>query len=92
MDGRIAIIDLPFRRWGETVVHHADLGRSYQPSDWPTEFVRLELRRLTMRWSSRRPMGMTDLPQAALALDDRTRLLWLLGRIDVTGLAPAGIF
>lgn len=92
MDGRIAIVDLPFRRWGETVIHHADLGLGYQPADWPAEFVRLELRRLMMRWASRRPMGMTELPAAALALDDRTRLLWLLGRIDIAELPAAGIY
>jgi len=91
-DGQLAISQLPFRRWGETVIHHSDLGLGYRPADWPADFVRLELRRLTMRWASRRPMGMTELPPAALALDDRTRLLWLLGRAEVPGLPAAGIY
>ncbi|MGD9995293.1 MAG: maleylpyruvate isomerase N-terminal domain-containing protein [Ilumatobacteraceae bacterium] len=90
--GRIATRDVPFRRWGETVVHHADLGLEYTPADWPADWVRLELRRLTMLWTSRRSMGMTDLPPEATRLDDRTRLLWLLGRAEVPGLAPAGLY
>jgi maleylpyruvate isomerase len=89
--GRMAITDLPFRRWGETVVHHSDLGLGYLPAEWPAEFVRLELRRLTMLWNSRRPMGMAELPAAALQLDERTRLLWLLGRVAVPDLPVAGI-
>jgi maleylpyruvate isomerase len=89
--GRLAITDLPFRRWGETVVHHSDLGLDFTPFDWPLEFVRLELRRLTMLWGSRRPMGMVELPADALVLDDLSRLLWLLGRADVPGLPAAGI-
>ena len=44
-----------------------------------------------MLWNSRRPMGMAELPAAALQLDDRTRLLWLLGRTEVPGLPAAGI-
>jgi maleylpyruvate isomerase len=90
--GRLPIAELPFRRWGETVVHHSDLGLGYLPDHWPIEFVRLELRRLTMLFSSRRPMGMAQPPPAAQQLDERTRLLWLLGRTDVPGLPVAGIF
>lgn len=91
MSGRVSITDLPFRRWGETVVHHSDLGLDYTPAQWPAEFVRLEVRRLSMLWASRRPMGMTELPDLALALDERSRLLWLLGRTDVPGLPAAGV-
>jgi maleylpyruvate isomerase len=90
--GRIATRDVPLRRWGETVVHHSDLGLAYTPADWPADWMRLELRRLTMLWTSRRPMGMTDLPPEALVLDERTRLQWLLGRVEVPGLSPAGIY
>ena len=45
-----------------------------------------------MLWASRRPMGMTELPDQALQLDERTRLLWLLGRTDVPALPAAGIY
>ncbi|MDO8391715.1 MAG: maleylpyruvate isomerase family mycothiol-dependent enzyme [Actinomycetota bacterium] len=90
--GVVKIDDLPFRRWRETVVHHADLGLGYTWADWPHEYVRLELQRATMLWASRKPMGLTTLPVAAAALPDSERLAWLLGRTVVPGLEPAGIF
>jgi hypothetical protein len=90
--GPVAINDLPFRRWRETVVHHADLGLAYSWSDWPADYVRVELTRRTMEWASRKPMGLTALPPAALALTDHERVAWLLGRTVVDGLDPAGIF
>ncbi len=90
--GPVRLDDLPFRRWRETVVHHADLGLSYSHRDWPADYVRLETQRATMLWTSRRSMGLTTLPTVALALSDHDRLAWLLGRLDVPGLEPAGIF
>lgn len=90
-NGPVPVSDLPFRRWRETVVHRADLGLGYSWPDWPDDYVRLELARATMLWASRRPMGLTALPGAALALSDHERLAWLLGRTDVPGLDPAGI-
>ncbi len=89
--GPVPASELPFRRWREVVVHHADLGLGYSWRDWPADYVRLELARATMLWASRRPMGMTSLPSAAIVLDDRQRLAWLLGRAEVDGLDPAGI-
>jgi len=93
-DGKeLPTTEVPFRRWRETLVHHADLGDpGFTPDDWPIEYVREELRLLTMRWNARRPMGATGLPQQALRAPEITRLLWLMGRADVDGLAPAGIF
>ena len=90
--GPVAVNDLPFRRWRETVVHHADLGLSYGWRDWPNDYVRVELTRRTMEWASRQPMGMTTLPAALLALSEHERVAWLLGRITLDGLDPAGIF
>ncbi len=90
--GPVAINDLPFRRWREAVVHHADLGLVYSWRDWPDDYVRVELTRRTMEWASRRPMGLTTLPPTALALGERERVAWLLGRITVHGLDAAGIF
>jgi maleylpyruvate isomerase len=85
--------DVPFRRWRETLVHHADLGDpAYTPDDWPTEYVREELSRLTMRWNARLPMGATGLPKQALHAPETTRLLWLMGRVQIEGLGPAGVF
>lgn len=90
--GPVAIDDLPFRRWRETVVHQADLGLSYTWRDWPADYVRLELARMTMLWASRKPMGLTTLPAAAMVLTDHERTAWLTGRTSVEGLDAAGIF
>jgi maleylpyruvate isomerase len=89
---QIPVTDLPFRRWREVVVHHADLGLGYAWSDWPSAYVRLELDRQVMAWRARLGMGLTTLPPAALALDPRERLAWLLGRHHVAGLADPGSF
>jgi len=40
-----------------------------------------------MLWRSRKPMGMTDLPEIAKKLSPSQRLAWLMGRIEVDGLA-----
>ncbi len=90
--GPVAVNDLPFRRWRETVVHHADLGLAYSWRDWPADYVRVELTRRTMEWASRKPMGLTTLPPVALALSEHARVAWLLGRTTVEGLDAAGIF
>lgn len=95
--GSLQINDLPFRRWRETVVHHADCGFvhggvAFTWHDWPSDYVRLELDQMTMLWASRKPMGLTALPAEALAVDDRQRLAWLMGRATIDGLAPAGIY
>jgi maleylpyruvate isomerase len=89
--GSTAIRDLPFIRWREVTVHHADLGIGFTWSDWDAEYVRLELGRLTMLWASRKPMGLTALPAEALAVGAHQRVAWLLGRTDIEGLPPAGI-
>ena len=89
--GRVAIAEVPFRRWREVEVHHADLGLGSGPADWSSEYVRVELHRMTMLWASRRPMGMTQLPPEALALAPHDRLAWLLGRVHIDGLPDAGI-
>ena len=67
-------------------MHHVDLGLGYGPADWPSSYVGLELRTATMAWRASRPMGLTDLPAAALALPPHERLAWLLGRLEVAGL------
>jgi len=88
----IPIGKMPFLRWRETEVHRVDLGLGYEPADWPSTYVRLDQREMEMRWNARRPMGMTGLPPEALAVDPPTRLAWLLGRMTIDGLEPAGIF
>ncbi len=91
MFGPVVMTDVPQRRWTEVEVHHADLGLSYGWQDWPIEFARVEVQRLTMLWNSRRSMGMTGLPSEALAVDDRHRAAWLLGRARIAGLDAAGL-
>jgi maleylpyruvate isomerase len=87
------VADVPFRRWREVLVHHTDLGDdAYTPEQWPPEYVREELERQTMTWNARTPMGTAGLPSEALAVPELTRLLWLMGRRDIEGLEPAGIF
>jgi maleylpyruvate isomerase len=87
--GPVAMRDVPTRRRTEVEVHHADMGLGYSWHEWPTDFVRTEIHRLTMLWNSRQPMGLTGLPAAALAVDERHRAAWLLGRADIDGLEPA---
>jgi maleylpyruvate isomerase len=78
--------DLPFRRWRETEVHHADLGLAFTFEDWSSGYVREDLRRREMSWrASSGPFG-AGLPEAALRLPPNRRLAWLLGRLDVPGL------
>ena len=60
---------LPFLRWREVEVHHADLGLGYE---WPDDYLAHEL-----------PVALDGLPTRLPAIDDRRRLLaWLLGRAD----------
>jgi maleylpyruvate isomerase len=87
----IPVHEIVFLRWREVEVHRHDLGVGYGPEDWPAEYARIELNELSMRWNSRRPMGMTGLPTAALAVPERQRLAWLLGRAEIAGLEPAGV-
>lgn len=92
-DTELPTPEVPFRRLREVVVHHADLGDpGYTAADWPDRYVREELRRQTMRWNARLPMGATGLPERALAAPPVLRLQWLLGRADIDGLEPAPPF
>ena len=83
----IAMSDLMFFRWREVEVHHADLGRELGWQQWSDLYVRLELDKQIMMWRSRKPMGLTELPRIAMELPPAHRLAWLLGRVDVAGLA-----
>jgi maleylpyruvate isomerase len=89
--GVIQMVDLPFARLREVAIHHVDLDIGYDFDDLPEPYVVLELRRMEMRWEARQPEGMTQLPSLAVAADPRTRLGWLMGRLEIDGLAPASI-
>ena len=82
----LPVAEFPFRRLRETVVHTLDLGCGYTHEDWPDLYVRMELERQKMAWAASHPMGLTQLPAAALALPDRQRLAWLIRRASVDGL------
>ncbi len=64
--GRRSMTEILARHLRDVEIHHVDLDVRYQPSDWPTEFVDLELAK-----------RLGDLDRRA----DRAELLaWLLGR------------
>lgn len=86
------VAEIPMRRWREVDIHHVDLGIGYAFGDCPADFVRLELRRLEMLWSARRPMGMTNLPDRVLQASPADRLAWFYGRIDIDGVSPPSPF
>jgi maleylpyruvate isomerase len=88
----VACHELPFRRWREVSIHHVDLEIGMGFEDLPSEYVRRELRLMEMLWNSRQPMGLTGLPVQALTLPPPQRLAWLMGRAEVEGLEPAGIY
>ena len=90
--GEVPINELPWRRWREVDVHHADLGLGYTYDDWPDAFVRRELPGFVTIWKSRRPMGLTELPEAVLALTPQRRLAWMLGRVQLEGVEPADVY
>lgn len=91
----VAISDLPLRRWREVEVHMGDMDlvefRCFGPMAWSNEYVRRDLRVMTMQWSARGSMGMNTLPSEVACLEDRWRLAWLLGRHDVPGVIEAGL-
>jgi maleylpyruvate isomerase len=89
---RVDIADLPFLRIREVAIHHVDLGIGFEFADLPEEYVRRELRWMEMQWTARRPMGLTALPPPALELPPHERLAWLMGRREIDGLEPAGVF
>ena len=88
LSGRvIEMSSLVFLRWREVEIHHADLNLGLSYDDLTPLYVRLELDQQIMLWRSRKPMGMTDLPEIAKKLSPSQRLAWLMGRVEVAGLA-----
>jgi len=88
----LQVTDLPLFRWREVEVHTSDLGVGYTFNDWDEMYVRYDLPRNTMRYTSRSPMGMSVLPDESLALSERERLAWLMGRTVPAGLTKVDGF
>ena len=83
---------LPFLRQREVEVHRADLALGYGFEDFPSRYVRKELRAMEMLWRAGKPMGLTPLPDAALRTPPPRRLAWMMGRAEIEGLGPANIW
>ncbi|MGO9962682.1 MAG: maleylpyruvate isomerase N-terminal domain-containing protein [Acidimicrobiales bacterium] len=63
---------LPISRWREVEVHHVDLGLGYEISDWPDEFVNLDL-----------PYALDRVPERLGDASQRAAFLaWIYGRAD----------
>jgi maleylpyruvate isomerase len=61
---------LPFARWREVEVHHVDLGFGYETSDWPEDYVALEL-----------SVALSGLLERLTDTATRNQVLgWLIGR------------
>lgn len=91
----VPITDLPLRRRREVEVHFGDMGvtewGAIGPDRWADDYVRDDLAVLTMQWKSRGSMGLTDLPTPIATRPPRERLAWLLGRLEIDGVSPAGL-
>jgi maleylpyruvate isomerase len=73
---------LPFMRWREVEVHHADLGLGFSYDDWSREYVVAELDFQLPRVAERLPSdaGGFDVDEVRARLGDHRLLAWLLGR------------
>jgi maleylpyruvate isomerase len=96
LQGERRVADMPFRRWREVEVHHADLGRpSFTVDDWTEDYVERELGESLGTLPIRLPEGVgvridfDDVPDVITVGEGRivpvtgTRrhvLAWLLGR------------
>jgi maleylpyruvate isomerase len=104
--GERRIAELPFRRWREVEVHHADLGRAaFTYDDWSEAYVERELNETLGGLAGRVPAGVAlriefeDVPHVEVVGDGdavtvsgtrRWVLAWLIGRIDAPDLPELG--
>ncbi len=88
VEGDWPVADLPFRRWREVEVHHADLGLGFSWRGWSKLYVQRELTRVLAHL----PERIVDEPVSVDSTgidDDRRNLAWLLGRADPPAGSPA---
>jgi maleylpyruvate isomerase len=95
--------EIPFMRWREVEIHHADLGLDYRAADWPAEFATylLGVAAYDRGTGPRMTIVPTGLNPLALGgVDGSVRLeihgsaadlaWWLVGRGDGEGLTAVG--
>lgn len=86
-----------YRRWREVEIHHVDLNAGYTPADWPSEYVRWELRDSLTALGAKAPVSQVIAPDIDLTVqldtdgpvlegEGRTVLGWLTGRATDTGI------
>jgi maleylpyruvate isomerase len=73
---------IPTRRRREVECHRADLALGYTPSDWPDDYIAEELGRYTD--------ARGELPGAVAELEPWEQAAWVMGRLDVAGVAAPG--
>ncbi len=83
---------LPLLRQREVEIHRVDLGLGYEFADMPGDYISKDLRLWEMVWRARKPMGLTPLPPAVLAVPPGDRLAWMVGRNEIEGVEPACLF
>jgi maleylpyruvate isomerase len=82
VDGKLrSCEELVPRRWKEVEVHHVDLGRGYEPADWPDPFVQRMLPLALASVSERLPPG-APIPTFE-GIDARTALAWIYDRVEI---------
>lgn len=73
---------IPARRRREVECHAADLALGYTYADWPDDYIADELGRFA---DARR-----ELPGPVAELPKSEQAAWVMGRLDVDGVAPPG--
>ena len=91
LSGERPVADTPLLRAAEVTVHRFDIDPEHTHDRWPALYVRHDLRRMSMIWSSRRSLGLAELPAAIQRLPDATRLAWLYGRVEIEGVERAAL-
>jgi len=76
----LAVAELPFLRWREVEIHHADLGLAFSHHDWSEAYVAVEL-----------PRALAELPERLGPAERRQLLAWLVGRLERDGRGGRGL-
>jgi maleylpyruvate isomerase len=74
--GRVPVAELPFRRWREVEIHHADLGLNFAAKDWSPSFIATDLPGRLADWASEGNV----LPEEVAKAASWQQLAWLSGR------------